>query len=175
MSDLQTALTKALEDGKRKFLSTTVNEWDAHEQAIRQPQEKIVQTKSLTETLFEFVRDHAHKYYAQEITDRFVTAGHKKSSVSSLLTQMKRNRLVNEDSAGKLYALSDIYNPMPAYKKNKPKEKAKAKGLTALAVAQSPAPIIKSQWDAETVLANMGIKEAHRLYLELHKFFGGAK
>ena len=158
-------------------LSKVVSVWDAHEQTIRQPQERIVQTKSLTETLFEFIRDHKHRYYAAEIVDRFVTAGHKKSSVSSLITQMRRNKMIKEDDTGKLYSLTDIYNPMPAYKKNKPKERAKAKGLTALAVAHTPAqaPAIRTAWDAETVLANMGIKEAHKLYLELDKFFGGAK
>ena len=158
-------------------LSKVVSVWDAHEQTIRQPQEKIVKTKSLTETLFDFVRDNDRSYHSAEIVNRFIAAGHKKSSVSSLVTQMKRNRLIAEDDTGKLYAVADVYNPLHAYKKTKPKEKAKAKGLAALPVqsALGAAPAVKTTWNADTVLANIGIKEAHKLYLKLDKFFGGAK
>jgi len=64
---------------------------------------------------------------------------------------------------------------MKATKKLKAKqviEKAKAtrgQGIAALGAQ----PIVKTAWDVETVINNIGLKQAHALYRELHTYFGG--
>jgi hypothetical protein len=67
------------------------------------------------------------------------------------------------------------YVPMKATKKLKAKqviEKAKAtrgEGIAALGAQ----PTLKLAWDVETVINNIGLKQAHALYRELHTYFGG--
>jgi hypothetical protein len=66
------------------------------------------------------------------------------------------------------------YVPMKATKKLKAKqviEKAKAtrgQGIAALGAQ----PIVKTAWDVETVINNIGLKQAHALYVELRTYFG---
>lgn len=49
MPDMQSELLRALEEGKRKFLHNTINDWDKHEQTIRnpQPQTQTTQEKAM--------------------------------------------------------------------------------------------------------------------------------
>jgi hypothetical protein len=184
---MQTALTKALEDGRRKFLTPTLNEWDKHEQTIRQPQKEkatMYSTGNISRDTFNFVRDNNGKYIQSAVVNAVIklNAGYKKNSVSSVVTQCKRAGTFVQQPDGTLFATASEYVPLRnVYGSKKSKAKAKAKpilqGLAALAAdtAAAAAPRAESAWDADTVLANMGIKEAHRLYLELAKYFGGAR
>ncbi len=145
-------------------------------------------TGNISRDTFNFVRDNNGKYIQSAVVNAVIklNAGYKKNSVSAVVTQLKRAGTFVQQPDGTLFATASEYVPLRnvyGSKKSKAKAKAKAKakpilqGLAALAAdtAAAAAPRAESAWDANTVLANMGIKEAHRLYLELAKYFGGAR
>lgn len=188
MSDMQTALTKALEEGKRKFMASTLNAWDAHEQTIRNPQqtipEKAVQesfnpTGNMSQDVFNYIRIVGPMTRGQVVDAMTRSYAYNKISVTSILTQMVRVKLLNQTS-DLLSAATDTYFPIgKAYKKLKPAAKPKAPtaptapnahGIAALKV--DTAEPVRTTWDADTVIANIGIKEAYKLYEELTKYFG---
>lgn len=173
-------------------LVKVVSVWDAHEQEIRQPQKEkaaMQTTGNMTRDTFEFVRLNPDKYTQEQAMNEMMKLGYKKNSVSSVLTQMRRTGHVALSIDHKLHTLADAYKPLhnPYKPKVKAKQKVKAKAKPAPAAAQGIAalaadtatvtvqPPVKTQWSAEAVLAHMGIKEAHRLYLELSTYFGGAR
>lgn len=178
MSDMQTALTKALEEGKRRFMTATLSDWEKHEQQIRQPQpEKAMayanQDRNLTKEIFNYIHNGACT--PDEVIKKMVGLGYKKVSASSLITQMKRKGLISQND-GYLTANYDEYMPLGrVYQKQKAQAKhvkqTKA-GIAALTAATAPAASVPTQWDADTVIANIGIKEAYKLYEELSKYFG---
>ena len=188
MSDMQTALTKALEEGKRKFMASTLNAWEAHEQTIRQPQqttpEKAVQesfnpTGNMSQDVFNYIRIVGPMTRGQAADVMTRNYGYSKVSVTSIMTQMVRVKLLRQ-SGNLLSAATDTYIPIgKAYKSSKPAAKPKAPkaptaptshGIAALKVdATEP---VRTTWDADTVIANIGIKEAYKLYEELTKYFG---
>lgn len=149
-------------------------------------------TGNMTRDTFEFVRLNPDKYTQEQATNELMKLGHKKNSVSSILTQMRRSGHIALSIDHKLHTLSSAYIPLnnPYKPKIKAKKKVKAKvrpapvaaqGIAALAADTATTstitvqPPVKTQWSAEAVLAHMGIKEAHRLYLELSTYFGGAR
>ena len=194
MPDMQTALGKALEEGKRRFLSATLSEWDEHEQAIRQPQppqEKAMQPQATVEIkatnmrhdAFALVKTNPNRYTPKDATAQLVAMGHKESSAHVALVQMKKAGMFASDANGKLYTITETYksftNPYnPKYKKPK---KTKPTGIAALAgpvAAPAAVPAYKVEpvptaLTAEYVMARIGVAEAHKLYVELGKMFGG--
>lgn len=197
MPDMQTALGKALEEGKRRFLSATLSEWDEHEQTIRQqkpPQEKTMQpttqvTKSgnMRRDLFAFIKDNAYKYTARHVTDKFEELGYNAGSAHTALVQMKRAGIVTADANSRLYTLTETYktfnNPYTTVSRAKKKaaKTTKSAGIAALAgpvAAPAAVPAYKVEpmptaLTAEYVMARIGVAEAHKLYVELGKMFGG--
>lgn len=182
MPDMQTALGKALEEGKRRFLSATLSEWDAHEQEIRQPQppqENAMQTqvRNMRHDAFALVKSNPHRFTAKEALNKLAAMGYKPNSLHTLLVQMKKAGMFATDANSKLYTLTETYqsfsNPYnPTYKKPK---KIKPAGIAALAVPEpekKPVQIVMHM-TAEKVLASIGVAEAHKLYVELGKMFGG--
>ena len=194
MPDLKTALTTALEDGKRRFLTTTINTWDKEEQELRQPepetqpepqptQEKFMfeTTGNLSRDVFDYVKKYSGQLDQRKVVAFMTDKGYLRSSASSIVTQMVRVKMLKVDENGMLSNLRQSYTPLGTKyrvlaQKRKPKETPapvyvpKAQGIAAL--KKEPAPIVKSQWDADTVINNIGIKEAHKLYEELKKYFG---
>lgn len=197
MPDMQTALGKALEEGKRKFLSTTLNEWDAHEQQIRQPQpSKQPQEKTMTVLqdqprnmridAFDLIKRAPNKYTLKTATDVLVDMGYKPGSVHTSLIQMKKAGMLEADANGHLYTITERYvpfaNPYVTTKKrttkaSKARTSAKGAGIAALttqdAAPQAQPARLVIPMTAEKVLASIGVAEAHKLYVELGKMFGG--
>ena len=182
-------------------LSKLANAWDNHEQAIRQPQpqqEKAVQTTPVTgnatRDTFEFIRLNSRKYTQVQLADGMARLGYKKNSVQALMTQMKRNGMIQLDPDGRLFttlseykAFSNPYKANPVGQRLKTKRKGKrgatSAGIAALAAPPvqptpptlpnpNPARLVRLQTAAE-VLANLSVAEAHKLYVELGKLFGG--
>lgn len=181
MPDLRTELTKV------------VSAWDAHEQTIRNtqpPQEKATMTPTveltgnMSKDTFNYIRDNnlCTALQAQNALEKF---GYKRASVSSIITQFISSNLVN-NSNGNLRVMQAEYTPVKSYYKRKGISKSHAAGVAKVkakaehaqgiaALTAEPTPVVKTQWDADTVINNMGIKEAHKLYLELNTYFGGAR
>lgn len=186
--DLKSALTKALEDGRRNFLTATVQEWDNHEQEIRheQPKEKdmtFTKTGNVSHDTFNFIKANAHIHTAATACRALEAMGYNRSSVHALITQMKRVEFLKYDTHDKLFAAVPEYKPFQNPYKTNPAGKKKAKaakvqapksagaGIAALKPVETR--IVPAAWDADTVLAHIGVKEAFKLYEALSQMFGG--
>lgn len=158
-------------------LSGILSEWELD----NQQQENQVETKpffsvtnNVTRATFDYIKDNPKSAFG-EISKALEKRGYKPSSVGSLLTQFVKKGLCTRDNMNNYSVAVPEYVPMKATKKLKAAQviqKAKAtrgEGIAAL----SPQPIVKTAWDVETVINNIGLKQAHVLYVELHTYFGG--
>lgn len=170
MPDLKTALTTAL------------TSWEHDDQKIQQEKKmkatphKFTATNNVTLETFNFVKNNPLRT-SGEICDALAVRGFKKSSVGSLLTQFVKQGQMDKTITGKFTTLAPAYTPLKATKKfraegkrkNKIVTKPKSEGIAALA----PQVTATSQWDADTIINNIGLKQARALYDELKKLFGG--
>lgn len=212
MPDIQTALKAAL--------STTLREWDddgedapptpsvqpvsisfpatSNQKPTMLNQHKI--TNNVSRVTFNYVRDNPGST-RQEIIRELGHQGFGKGSISSLLAQMRRSKMIH-DTNGLWYADVKEYEPIknPNYKskaKPKPEKKAstglgallKAKleampapsqtALDAAARAMEPAPqrkafvtLVRTKTPHD-ILKDMTVYQAHELYVHLKQMFGG--
>lgn len=179
MPDIQTALKAAL------------STWEKDEQqTIKEktmPRLLFIPTNNVSRDTFNYVFNNPNKTSA-EICAALVAQGHKRASIHSLLTQMVRGGLIQRVDE-KFTALTSEYRPLKSYTQLKNAEKKankalakpaaksqnkpKAKGITALVEPSASKAQVTTVWDAETVINNIGLKQAHALYKELSTYFGG--
>ena len=198
MPDIKTALEKAL--------SQTANAWAADDEAHQTiapaqtttPEETTMTTtdkthKNVTNNVsritFNYLRDNAGVTRA-DATLALEHAGFNAGSVTSLIGQMLKNRMVRDENGG-IYPNQKEYTPLRALKpafKHKAKraytrKEAPAAGLPALAL-QQPSPVVERQvvlhpalgapfeWSVDSVLDKLSVKQAMAVYGELRKIFG---
>ena len=206
MPDIRTALEKAL--------SQTANAWAADDEAHQQTepqQEKAMQetlektdnriTTNVSRSTFYFVRDNPG-LTAQQITARLMAQGYKATSVTSLIGQMLRVRMVMADDAGRLSAVIKEYAPIQVKAKKAAAKKPKStprteqtperKQVTLIntrtgevlnpkpaGIAALPAPHMTTalyttpdEWTVESVIGGLNVRQAMAVYMELKKIFG---
>lgn len=156
-------------------------------------------TTNLSRTTFEYVRDNPG-VKMDAVMAALEGRGFKGSSVSSLIYQMIKVRLIVADPNGKLTAVVSEYVPiqtsMIRKRKAKAKDKAKAKPVVAAGLA-SIAPVVtvdapiqrkhieivstrtgeiinprKEEWTVESVVDKLNVRQAMAVYDELRKIFG---
>jgi len=158
-------------------LSTALSEWeqdDKQQENQMQQQPYFSVTNNVTRATFDYVKNNPASS-SGEVSRALEKRGYKASSVGSLLTQFIKKGLCTRDAQNRYSVAMSDYVPMKATKKLKAKqviEKAKAtrgEGIAALGAQ----PTLKLAWDVETVINNIGLKQAHALYRELHTYFGG--
>jgi hypothetical protein len=180
MPDLKTEMSKVL------------NAWeqDEHDTLARPmvplPDGRVVFgiTNNVSRETFNFVKNNPAQSYTT-IVEAMAKRGFKKTSVASLLTQFVKQRLISRDEDGVYYAEVEEYSPLKATKKlradgkTKPKAKVvkvpRSSGIAALKVVPTTinTSSVTTAWDAETIISNIGLKQAHKLFLELQTYFGG--
>ena len=182
MADLKTEMSKVL------------NAWekDEHDTLARpmipMPDGRVVFgiTNNVSRETFNFVKNNPAQTH-QTVTEALSKRGFKKTSVASLLTQFVKQRLISRDEDGVYYAEVDEYSPLKSTKKLRAEGKLKTKpktrvvkvprssGIAALKVVPTTinTSSVATAWDAETVINNIGLKQAHELYRELSTYFGG--
>ena len=182
MPDLKTEMSKVL------------NAWEQDAQEVQQPKSRgkrlFTATNNVTRATFEYVKSNPKKTHPQ-ICEEMERRGFKKNSVGSLITQFTTQGMFEKDNYGMYVALTDEYIPLKSTKKYKAKGERKTKivkpprssGIAALKVVPSkrvvPTTIntssvaVATAWDAETIISNIGLKQAHKLFLELQTYFGG--
>ena len=184
-----------LEQARKEFqvpdlqseLSKIANAWDDQEKEIRQekPKEKemaFTPTGNLSRDTFEFIKRNPYIHKPASVCKSLVDMGYKYGSIHSILTQMRRIEYIKYNVDGKLYAVIEEYKPFRnPYKppltgtRKKPKAKAakalppEGAGIAALKPVEKRA--VPAALDADTVLANIGVKEAYKLYEALSKMF----
>jgi hypothetical protein len=183
MPDLQTALSNVL------------NEWAKDDQPVTQsqpqPQEKQTMTaqaftitNNVSRATFDFVRDNPGLFH-NDIKRKLTDKGYKESSVTALISQLRRAGQLARLADGTYHATAKEYAPIkqahkqaktkkPVAKQAKTKKpELKSEGIAALqpVAAPAPAPVVISN-DVEYILSTLPIKQARSLYDELHKIFG---
>jgi hypothetical protein len=179
MPDIQTALKTALSTWEKDDQQTIKEK--------TMPKNIFKPTNNVSRDTFNYIK-HNPNMNSADICTALIAQGHKRTSIHSLLTQMLRGGLVQRVDE-KFTALIDEYRPMKSYKQlknverkkqkllakptGKSQNKPKAKGITALVGPSASKAQVTTVWDAETVINNIGLKQAHALYKELSTYFGG--
>ena len=180
MPDLKTEMSKVL------------NEWENHEQSIRTPKKMangrvvFTVTNNVSRETFNYVKASPNSTSAQ-VCAVLEKRGFKESSVGSLLAQFVKQGMMSRDESGRYKTLVPEYTPLKSNKATKSlkavqplkrkvgRPKGQSLGIAALKpeAGGKATGVISSQWDAETVINNIGLKQARALYDELKKIFGG--
>ena len=174
-------------------MSKVLSAWEQDEQ---QTQEKQVTatlpqifrpTNNVTLETFNYVRDNPDETSA-EICTALEARGFKKGSVSSLLGQFVKQSQMIRDFKGRFSTTVPNYTPLKSTKKYRAtgartnkivsiKSKPSSAGIAALKVDTKAKTTINkpvaTQWDADTIINNIGLKQARALYDELKTIFGG--
>ena len=165
MTDIKTAMSGVLDEWE-------LDNQQQEKQVKHLPHFKV--TNNVTRATFDYVKNNPHKS-RKTICAALEKEGYKSTSVDSLLTQFVKHGLCVKDANGNYTTIVNEYKPIKVSKQLKAAQviqKAKVtrgEGIAAL----SPQPTVKLVWDADTVINNIGLKQAHALYKELGKYFGG--
>ena len=172
MPDLQTEMQKVLQA------------WETPETTETKPEEPMfTPTTNTSRATFEAVRDDpglGKPYYVRKL----VALGHKKSSVYSLLAQMVRQGHIWVGTSGGLHPNQKEYAPLKCTRtlQNKAKKATKTSKVRTSKPEVAPVPLeevkqaiigkpLRSKID--TILDEISLSDAHELYRQLHKYFGG--
>lgn len=198
MPDIKTALNIALENGRRQFLSQTLNNWEQDEKKqITQQQEKPMgkqlfrTTNNVTRETFNYIKANPNKT-TPEVCEALEKLGFKESSVHSICAQLsKQGQVVKDGHTKRMVAIGNEYQPLKsaskfkALKEDKPtlkvvkrREAPQDAGLAAIApqekVDTSRSTIVLSRnWTAQGAVNNLSVMQARELYDLLKKIFGG--
>lgn len=198
MPDIKTALNLALENGRRQFLSQTLNNWEQDEQKqITQQQEKPMgkqlfrTTNNVTRETFNYIKNNPNKT-TPEVCEALEKLGFKESSVNSICAQLsKQGQVVKDGHTKRMVAIGNEYQPLksaskfkalnepkPALKVVKRREAPQDAGLAAIApqekVDTSRSTIVLNRnWTAHGVVDKLSVMQARELYDLLKKIFGG--
>ena len=198
MPDIKTALNLALENGRRQFLSQTLNNWEQDEQKqITQQQEKPMgkqlfrTTNNVTRETFNYIKNNPNKT-TPEVCEALEKLGFKESSVNSICAQLsKQGQVVKDGHTKRMVAIGNEYQPLksaskfkalnepkPALKVVKRREAPQDAGLAAIApqekVDTSRSTIVLNRnWTAHRVVDKLSVMQARELYDLLKKIFGG--
>jgi hypothetical protein len=167
-------------------LSTALSSWEQDDQKIQQEKkvrtlpQQFMPTNNVTQETFNYVKNNPNKT-SGEVCDALEARGFKRNSVGSLLTQFLKQSQMIRDFKGRFSTTVPNYTPLKSTRQfraqgtrtnkivSKPKSVPKSAGIAAL----TPQVTATSQWDAETIINNIGLKQARALYDELKKLFGG--
>ena len=206
MPSLQDALQNAIQRNN-SALHNIIDAWEADEPLpVQQPQPQEKQTMpsvtfpvttNVSRATFDFVRDNPGLHH-NEVKHKLIDKGFKDSSVTALISQLRRSGQIARLADGTYHATAKEYVPIKqvfklavnkktaAKKAAKPVAKPvvkatepKSEGIAALqpvatlvpAPAPVSAPMVVSN-DVEYILSTLPIKQARSLYDELHKIFG---
>ena len=210
MPSLQDALQNAIQRNN-SALHNIIDAWEADEPLpVQQPQPQEKQTMpsvtfpvttNVSRATFDFVRDNPGLHH-NEIKSKLLDKGFKDSSVTALISQLRRSGQIARLADGTYHATAKEYVPIkqvfklavnkktaakkPAKPVAKPTPKPvvkatepKSEGIAALqpvaTLVSAPAPVSAPMVvsnDVEYILSTLPIKQARSLYDELHKIFG---
>lgn len=179
---------KAMPTLKEAAVDTAIVE----DQRVAHPNAAFAPTGNISMDTFNYIRSGVYNT-RKVIEDLHAKYGYKESTVTSLIAQMHRCGMLAR-SGQTVSPIVDRYKPIPTPPPKKAKVRVFAKvapakkpvimaapapqstsnGIAALAdtANATPATTVKPLWDADTVIENIGIKEAHKLYKQLHEYFG---
>lgn len=161
---MTTSLKEALDTA---FAKKWAEDDAAHKQMEDAAPRRFVVTNNISRKTFDEIRQRPGT--RTEIVNRLISLGYKQSSITSLITQMLRIKMVERREGDRLYALADTYRPLGTYKKQKKAAKKLVKPQAKPVVEEKRPVSISSLLDTLSVL------QARALYDELKQIFGEAK
>ena len=103
-----------------------------------------------------------------EISTQLHLLGFKKSSTTSLISQLVRDNQLRRD-ANKLYAVTNEYRPLSSGSR---KKTLKAKRITTVEVETPKEPPKTEQQDPQEIVKHLNVYQARKLYDHLRCMFG---
>lgn len=210
MPSLQDALQNAIQRNN-SALHNIIDAWEADEPLpVQQPQPQEKQTMpsitfpvttNVSRATFDFVRDNPGLHH-NEVKHKLIDKGFKDSSVTALISQLRRSGQIARLADGTYHATAKEYVPIkqvfklavnkktvakkaakpvakpapkPAVKATEPKSEGIAALQPVATLVSAPAPVSAPAVvsnDVEYILSTLPIKQARSLYDELHKIFG---
>lgn len=210
MPSLQDALQNAIQRNN-SVLHNIIDAWEADEPLpVQQPQPQEKQTMpsvtfpvttNVSRATFDFVRDNPGLHH-NEVKHKLIDKGFKDSSVTALISQLRRSGQIARLADGTYHATAKEYvpikqvfklavnkktaakkpakpvakpTPKPAVKATEPKSEGIAALQPVATLVPAPAPVSAPMVvsnDVEYILSTLPIKQARSLYDELHKIFG---
>jgi hypothetical protein len=185
MPDLKSEMSKVLEAWEQD-----VEQLQQEKQMQKKLPQQFVPTNNVTQETFNYVKNNPNKT-SGEIRSVLVARGFNAGSIGSLLTQFTKQNQMVKDPNGRYTVCVPSYTPLKSTRQFRAagkrinkivniKSKPKSAGIAALQVdttTQKPfsvgTPKVITQWDADTIINNIGLKQARALYDELKKIFGG--
>jgi len=205
MPDIQTALKAAL--------NTTLREWDDDGEGADAPIQPVSSsfpstsnqkptmkhlyntTNNVSRETFNYIKNNPGSTRIEIVTE-LVHKGFSKGSVSSLIAQMRRNKMVH-DTNGLWYADVDEYQPIKNISYIKRKEQANKPNAGELLMQKLATPkkadagiaalrpdttetttpkrlvsLVRNR-EPQDILKDMTVYQAHDLYVHLKQMFGG--
>jgi hypothetical protein len=141
-------------------------------------------TNNVTQETFNYVKNNPNKN-SGEIRTALVARGFNAGSIGSLLTQFTKQNQMTKDHNGRYAVCVPSYTPLKSTKSFRAagkrvnkivsiKPKSQTAGIAALKVEpKAQVTGVNTSWDADTIINNIGLKQARALYDELKKLFGG--
>ena len=180
MPDIQTEMQKILQAWEEP--ETTQQPETTKETIVFKP------TTNTSRACFNIVRDNPYKT-KREYIKLLEQQGFKSSSTASLISQMTRQGLLSVDDMGLMHSNQTEYSPLKAVKVFKAKKANPVKtsklrtsrepikeALAAAAEAMGGINVLierSHRTKIQTILDDISLSDAHELYRELHRYFGG--
>jgi hypothetical protein len=193
MPDLKTEMSKVLNAWEQDEQDTLASP----KVSTPNPPHRFNVINNVSRETFYYVKNNPNQNHLM-ITEALAQRGFKRTSVASLLTQFVKQGTMVKGPYGAYRTLVEEYQVLKTLKPNKkikvvkvpkedkpprsagiaalkvePKLKKKEASLTGVIPSALPAPVVTTAWDAETIISNIGLKQAHKLFLELNTYFGG--
>lgn len=129
-----------------------------------------VNGNGISRAVFDYINENQGVPVSTVVRD-LVDCGYKRTSISSLVSQMVAKGLVERTVDGCLWPLAKEYRSLWSVKRKSKRKPAKKVPVLVyekeLTVAEIPV-----RTTARQVMESMSVKEAHALYLELRSMFG---
>ncbi len=172
-------------------LKKVINAWedkpetdDATDNTIPEvPQVEIKSNASVSQTVFDYVRDHPNRMRV-DVSYDLVKRGYHKATVTALVSQFLRQKLFVYGVGKGLIVTRKTYTPM-YHKDNKAAkfvEAAAPHGLASIVTqpltTRAPetwapiAPTVVEEWTVESVVDKLNIRQARAVYNELRALLG---
>jgi len=133
-------------------------------------------TNNVTRATFDYIRDNPG-LTRNTITATLIAKGYNPKSVTSLIGQMTRQRLIRVEG-GKFFANQQEYTPIkrkfPPLTKRvvKTKSAPRPKWTPPEVPAMPPVISAPAEWSVESVIGSLNVRQAMAVYDELRKIFG---
>lgn len=129
-----------------------------------------VNGNGISRAVFDYISENQGVLVSTVVRD-LVDCGYKRTSISSLVSQMVANGLVERTVDGYLWPLVKEYKSLWSVKRKSRRKPAK-KVPVLVYEKEMMVESVTEHTTAKQVMESMSVKEAHALYVELRSMFG---